>query len=1208
MFKIVESLISWEYMPENSGLKTQEIKSSIINGSPLGLLLISTVIAILSLVPLYNRLKNNQEKQLIFEAQNSASIINSFIDKYVDKALKISQQPIWITSNTELLTDNLSNISPQALENTRQIWQDSLSDSLTGIAYINAQKSVVLEVGESIPREVLNKPKMVTYLTGGISELFTIDNIPHIMIEKYGELNGSHIFLVNLSYIQNKLPTNAHFYKSDSLELAILPSHQFASIFILNYQPSQVMEQLGQEADILEIIQRNYQRGTRTGGLWCISCDAFIAYSPIGNLEASLIMGEKKRNLYSPVYRQILLLSGTMMLFIMVGTTCLVLTIRPLTNQISQEILERHKAEAELIKEKNFTQTLLEANPAFFIVLDVEGKVKFMNPSMLHTLGYKQEEVEGMNYSATFVPKEEGKSAPWVFELMINRRLPIRTEETMITKDDREIIVEWYGRAVFNKETDEYEYFVGAGLDITDRKRADEEIQLLQQITHAVTIAVDFDSALAVALDLLCQTTNWEFGEAWIPHPEQTHLEYSLVSYQEKPDFAGFYEESKQFLLGVNDGLAGRVWASQEPEWDRDISEESQANFSRYSLIKKYGFKAGLGVPILADDRVLAVLVFLMSTPREQDNRLVKLVSSVAMQLGSVFQRKQAEEKYRDIFENALEGIFQIDLQGKYISANPALAKIFGYESQQQLLVRGKQIKSVYADPETYNRFINLLQTKGSVSNFEAQVYRRDGQSIWIWQNARALYSDRHDRVLYYEGSIMEITHLKETEAKLRHSASHDSLTDLWNRAFFLDKLNDSLRKCKTLDNYQFAILFLDLDGFQFINDSLGHAIGDQLLIEISKRLTDCVDSHILARLGGDEFTILLENITDIQEAIDVAERIQEALKLPIFLGENQIFTGASIGIVEGNNSNYESSPEVLRDADTAMYRAKRQGKGCYVVFDSTMRTNALRRLYLQTQLRLALQEQQFELNYQPIIELSTGTIAGFEALLRWDHPQEGLISPAEFIPIAEEAGLIVDIGEWVLRQACFQLSEWKDKFAVYSNLMMSVNLSSQQFTNDLGRRISNILVETGVAGSELKLEITETAIMNDPELAIATLQQLKQQQIKICIDDFGTGYCSLGYLHKFPVDILKIDRSFVSQIPEGEDKREIVRVIVALAESLKMNAIAEGIETAEQLHHLQKFNCKYGQGYFFFRPLNRQAVEALLNHAQIGLPLPSQF
>lgn len=1190
-------------MQEKSGLKTQKIKSSIINGSALGLLLISTVIAILSLIPLYNRPKNNKEKQLIFESQNSVSIINNLIDEYLDKSLKISQKPgIGRTINAEVLTD----ISPQALENTREMWQDLLGDYLTGIAYINEQKTVILAVGQSIPIEFLNKHRFST-VTGDIIGLFEIDNIPHILIEKHGTFNGSHLFLFNLSHLRQQIRQKANFYRSNYLEIAILNNHELKPILIDYNQPNPVIAALSQQTDILEIIKRNYQRGNQTGGLWCNSCDAFIAYSPIRNLEASLIMGEKKRQLYSPVYRQILLLSGTMMLFIMVGTACLVVIIRPLTNQISQEIWERHKAEAELIKEKNFTQTLLEANPAFFIVLDVEGKVKFMNPSMLNTLGYKQEEVEGMNYSATFVPKEEGKSAPWVFELMINRRLPIRTEETMITKDDREIIVEWYGRAVFNKETDEYEYFVGAGLDITDRKRADEELQLLQQITHAVSIAVDFDSALAVALDLLCQTTSWEFGEAWIPNPEQTHLEYSLVSYQEKPDFAGFYEQSKKFLLGVNDGLAGRVWAGQEPEWDRDISEESQANFSRYSLIKQYGFKAGLGVPILADNRVLAVLVFLMSMPREQDNRLVKLVSSVAMQLGSVFQRKQAEEKYRDIFENALEGIFQIDLQGKYISANPALAQILGYDSQQQLLVRGSQIKNVYADPETYNRFINLLQTRGSVSNFEAQVYRRDGEAIWIWQNARAIYSDRHNRVLYYEGSIMEITHLKETEAKLRHSASHDSLTDLWNRAFFLDKLDDSIRKCKTLDNYQFAILFLDLDGFQFINDSLGHAIGDQLLIEVSKRLTDSVDSHILARLGGDEFTILLENIRDIQEAIDVAERIQESLKLPIFLEKNQIFTGASIGIVEGN-SNYQSSPEVLRDADTAMYRAKRQGKGCYVVFDSTMRTNALRRLYLQTQLRLALQEQQFELNYQPIIELSTGTIAGFEALLRWDHPQEGLISPAEFIPIAEEAGLIVDIGEWVLRQACFQLSEWKEKFAVYSNLMMSVNLSSQQFTNDLSRRISKILVETGVAGSELKLEITETAIMNDPELAIATLQQLKQQQIKICIDDFGTGYCSLGYLHKFPVDILKIDRSFVSQIPEGEDKREIVRVIVALAESLKMDAIAEGIETAEQLHHLQNFKCKYGQGYFFFRPLNCQAVEALLNHDQRGLPLPAQF
>lgn len=1188
-------------MQEDSGLNTQHIKSSIINGSALGLLLISTIIAIISLLPLYNRLKSQEEKRLIFEVQTSASKISKYIDEVIKKATEISENSR-LEKNFSMLVFS-DDISPQILENNKSLLKDLLNDSIAGITYINSKNSLILDVGVSIPMESLNQPKLKTP-TGWIIGPIEIDDSLHLLISTSGGLDSNYLVLFDLSNLSNIFQNQTYFLQSNTLGLALLQPHQINTIYMRGDYKENAIATLMREPNILESLQKNHKN--KTGSLWCISCNTFITYSPIPNLNGTLIIAEKKLQLYNPVYRHISLLSGTMLLFILVGTACLILTIRPLTNQITKEILERHKAEAALRKEKDFTQTLIDANPAFFIVLDVEGKVKFMNPAMLNSLGYTQEEIEGMNYTATFVPKEGKKSPPWVFELMINRRLPIRTEETMIAKDDREIIVEWYGRAVFNKETDEYEYFVGAGLDITDRKRADEELRFLQQITRAVSIAKDFESALVVALDMLCKTTGWQFGEAWIPNYEQTHLECSLVSYQEKPDFAGFHQESQGFLLSANDGLPGRVWVSQKPEWDRDISQESQAAFPRYSIIQKYGFKAGLGVPILADDRVLAVLVFLMLMPRDKDNRLVELVSSVAMQLGSVFQRKQAEAKYRDIFENALEGIFQIDLQGKYMSANPALAKILGYKSEQELLTMANEIKNVYADTQTYHDFINLLQTQGSVSNFEAEVYQRDGRLIWILQNARAIYHDRGDRVLYYEGSIIEMTHLKETEAKLRHSASHDSLTDLWNRAFFLEKLDDAIKKSKILNNYQFAILFLDLDGFQFINDSLGHSIGDELLIEISKRLKNCVDAqYILARLGGDEFTVLLENITDLQDAIAIAERIINTLKKPFFLHEHQIFTGASIGIVQGT-SDYQSSPEVLRDADTAMYRAKRQGKGCFVVFDSTMRTNALRRLYLQTQLRLALQEQQFELNYQPIIELATGKIAGFEALLRWDHPQEGLISPSEFIPIAEEAGLIVDIGEWVLRQACFQLSEWKNKFSVYSNLMMSVNLSSQQFTADLGRRISQILIETDIAGSELKLEITETAIMSDPELTIATLKQLKQQQIKICIDDFGTGYCSLGYLHQFPVDILKIDRSFVSQISDGEDKREIVRVIVALAHSLRMDAIAEGIETAEQLHQLQQFNCKYGQGYFFFRPLNRQAVELLLSHAQSGLELPT--
>jgi diguanylate cyclase (GGDEF)-like protein len=447
---------------------------------------------------------------------------------------------------------------------------------------------------------------------------------------------------------------------------------------------------------------------------------------------------------------------------------------------------------------------------------------------------------------------------------------------------------------------------------------------------------------------------------------------------------------------------------------------------------------------------------------------------------------------------------------------------------------------------------------------------------------------------------MFEITSLKQTEEKLRYRASHDGLTHLWNRAFFIEKLRQSIIRCHDQPDYQFFVLFLDLDGFKFINDSLGHSIGDQLLIQIGERLKSCLRSQdILARLGGDEFTILLENVSNLKEAQEVAKRVQGALNKPFQLGENQVFTGSSIGIVQSSRD-YHFPPEILRDADTAMYRAKQQGKGCSVIFDATMRTDAMRRLKLQTDLRLALDRGEFHLNYQPIVELNTHQITGFEALLRWSHPQEGNISPAEFVPVAEEAGLIVSIGEWVLREACRQLYQWKQQFPQHSHLMMSVNLSSQQFTTNLSQQIDEILSETAIVGADLKLEITETAIMNDPNLAIRTLNELKQRDIIICIDDFGTGYCSLGYLHQFPVDILKIDRSFVSRMSVAEDKREIVKIIMALANSLGMDAIAEGIETLEQLSQLQRLQCKYGQGYFFAKPLSSAEAGQLLTQPHL--------
>lgn len=885
---------------------------------------------------------------------------------------------------------------------------------------------------------------------------------------------------------------------------------------------------------------------------------------------------------------------------IAIGASYVVIMIRPLMNQMQAEILERKKAEAALQKEKDFSQTIFNANPAFLIVLDADGKVQLMNDIMLKTLGYELEEIKGTDYTATFVPRRNGDSLPWVFELMIQRRLPIRTEERILTKDGQELIVEWNGRAIFNQETDEYEYFVGAGLDITERKRAEEELLLLQRITKEVSSAHDFDTALEVVLRLVCETIGWEFGEAWVPHPLENYLECSRISYHRVDNLEEFKRLSQQYTFQPNQGLIGQIYSSQKPKWIFDLEQESQEEFPRKNIAIPFGLKAGFGLPIVVEHQVLVVLVFFTIINKPEDQRLLNLVSSIGAQLGTVFQRKQAEAKYRSIFENAIEGIFQISRDGEYIRVNPAFATILGYSSPDSLIGTNSFIREVFAHHQQFYQMIDLLDKDHEINNFEAEVYRSDHSLIWILANIRAILDSKKEHILYYEGSIVEITSFKETEEKLRYSASHDSLTNLWNRAFFVEHLKQAILQCQEQKGYHFYVLFLDLDGFKFINDSLGHGSGDQLLISIAKRLKMCLrNGDILARLGGDEFTILLENIESLEEIKEIAERVLQVLKKPFNLEGNQIFTGSSIGIVQ-SSSEYLLPSEVLRDADTAMYRAKQQGKGCYVVFDGTMRTDALRRLQLQTDLRWAIERHQFQLHYQPIIDLETDEISGFEALLRWEHPHEGFISPAEFIPVAEEAGLIVDIGEWVLREACRQLYQWKQKFNGHPRLRMSINLSSQQFTPDLSQKIDRILNETQVSGGELKLEITETALMSDPQLAILTLNELKHRNIKLCIDDFGTGYCSLGYLHQFPVDILKIDRSFVSQMFLDENKRELVKVIVTLAHSLGMDAIAEGIESQEQLYQLKSLQCQYGQGFYFSKPLNAQEAERLLDKASI--------
>jgi diguanylate cyclase (GGDEF)-like protein/PAS domain S-box-containing protein len=443
---------------------------------------------------------------------------------------------------------------------------------------------------------------------------------------------------------------------------------------------------------------------------------------------------------------------------------------------------------------------------------------------------------------------------------------------------------------------------------------------------------------------------------------------------------------------------------------------------------------------------------------------------------------------------------------------------------------------------------------------------------------------------------VHDITERKQAEEQLAHNAFHDALTGLPNRALFVDRLERLLRHAGRHAGYMFGVAFLDLDRFKIVNDSLGHIVGDELLVSIARRLERCLrQGDTVARLGGDEFAILLDDVADARDASRVVERILLELGRPFHLAGHEVYTTASIGIAL-SSTGYEKSEDILRDADIAMYRAKLEGRSRYEVFDRNMHQQAVRTLQVETDLRRALERQEFRLFYQPIIGLESGRIVGFEALLRWEHPTAGLVMPGDFVPLAEETGLIVPIGWWVLREACRQMQVWRTQFPERTGLTVSVNLSTRQFMQpDLLDQVDRALEAAGLPGQALQLEITESAVMQQADAVRTMLVALRSRGIQLCIDDFGTGYSSLSYLHAFPVDTLKIDRSFVSQIGIGGTNPRLVEAIVALSRNMGMESVAEGVETEEQLRFLREIGPRFAQGFLFSAARTGDEIEGLL-------------
>ena len=476
-----------------------------------------------------------------------------------------------------------------------------------------------------------------------------------------------------------------------------------------------------------------------------------------------------------------------------------------------------------------------------------------------------------------------------------------------------------------------------------------------------------------------------------------------------------------------------------------------------------------------------------------------------------------------------------------------------------------------------FNRM--TMQLRNSIANLENRVADRTAE-----------LSQANEQLQ------VELAERKRAEEKLVYTALHDPLTNLPNRVLFMDRLHHAMERVKRHRDDKFVVLFLDLDRFKVVNDSLGHNIGDLLLIESAQRLAACLRSQdTVARLGGDEFVILLEDIQDTMDATLVVDRIQYDLALPYVLEGHKVFVSVSMGIVL-SEARYERPEDILRDADIAMYRAKGQGRGRYEMFDMEMLDRAMTRLELESDLRKAVEHQEFVIHYQPIIELGIRQIIGFEALVRWQHPTRGLVSPAEFIPMAEETGLIVPIGQWVLTEACHQIREWQVQFPADPPLTVSVNLSVRQCAQtDLVQRVAEVLQSTGLDASSLKLELTESMIVEDAKSTSDMLSELRALGVQVQIDDFGTGYSSLDYLQKLPIDTLKIDRTFVNRLGKDGSGFEIVRTILALAHDLRMKVVAEGIETEDQLSKLKSMQCEYGQGYLFNKPIDSQAAGILL-------------
>ena len=737
-------------------------------------------------------------------------------------------------------------------------------------------------------------------------------------------------------------------------------------------------------------------------------------------------------------------------------------------------------------------------------------------------------------------------------------------------------------------------------------------IHLLNEVAVAANEAISVEAALLLALQSICRVTDWPVGHALKSRAdgslESTGIWHVDAHHPQGASFMAFRQASDKRCFPLGIGLPGQVLEKNHSLGMNDTSEE--ANFPRQALAMEAGLAAGFAFPIRAGDAITAVLEFFSTTPQQAPAELLDVMEQIGVQLGRVFERQAArdalqtsERRSRQIIDSAGDAFIAMDAAGIITAWNSAAETIFGWSQAQAVgqAVSDTIVPAQYreAHQRGLERFLSSGKAHVLGQRLELSAMHRDGREfpieITLWsiqeENGWSFFAFAHD-----------ITARKEAEQELKRHALYDPLTGLSNRVLALDRLQQCLSRRENEDS-GLAVLFIDLDYFKRINDSFGHEAGDQVLITVAQRLQRVMRPvDTVARLSGDEFVIICPDVANHRDAVVIAERLLNELAPPILLKEDKVFVSASIGIalaVPGSDAE-----KLIGSADIAMYEAKTGGRAHYQLFDEQMQMQVAKRLLLENDLHRAIANNEFCLFFQPIMSAATGAVVSVEALLRWQHPEKGLLLPADFIPIAEETGLIVPIGAWVVEEACRLSQTWGLLREAKLPLGVAVNLSARQLAqSDLVETIKRIFSATTFdpAHIEFGFEVTETAVMRDPEAAANTLQGLRDLGAHISIDDFGTGYSSLAYLKRFPVDTLKVDRLFVMNLTEDKVDQAIVKSVTELAHSMGLVVVAEGVETKEQAQILRELNVDLLQGFLYARPLPAEQLEILLGRGQIS-------